>query len=78
MERETFPEAQNTIKALESYIVKVGPLIKRCCKGDPNNTQKLLVLNHGDCWNNNMMFQKDSGTGKVTKHIFVDLQVPTL
>jgi len=72
MQGDEFADADYTLKALASYIGQVGPQIKKCYKGDDS---KLVVLNHGDCWNNNMLFQKDPGTGKATKHIFVDLQV---
>jgi len=53
----------------------MSPKIKKSYKEQDN---KLVVLNHGDCWNNNMLFQKDPASGKATKHIFVDLQVQLL
>jgi len=71
-----FPDADDTVKALTSYVGKVGSGIKKCYTRDENS--KLVVLNHGDCWNNNMMFKRDPETGKVTNHIFVDLQVCSL
>jgi len=73
MERDSFPDAVSTMNALSKYVGKVGQKMYKCYKGDENN--KLLVLNHGDCWNNNMMFKMDPETGKVSEHIFVDLQV---
>ena len=33
----------------------------------------LPVVNHGDCWNNNMMFSTDDAGNK--KVVFFDLQV---
>jgi len=40
-----------------------------------SEAQPLLVLNHGDCWNNNLLFKKHPKTGQVYDQIFVDLQV---
>jgi hypothetical protein len=37
--------------------------------------EKIICLNHGDCWNNNMLFKLDSSNGKIMEHIFVDFQV---
>ncbi|XP_075148827.1 uncharacterized protein LOC142222531 [Haematobia irritans] len=37
--------------------------------------QGFCVLNHGDCWSNNVMFQHDD-SGKIKETYFVDFQAP--
>ncbi len=37
--------------------------------------QKMLVLNHGDAWNNNVLFHKNPKTGELDDVVLFDLQV---
>jgi hypothetical protein len=61
------------IEKLVSYLGKISPMVRDLYFGTPEDT--FQSINHGDCWNNNMLFKKDLATGKVNDHIFVDLQV---
>lgn len=38
------------------------------------NPREFNVLNHGDCWSNNIMFQYDA-FGKIKNTLFIDFQV---
>ena len=38
------------------------------------NWNKFNVLNHGDCWTNNIMFEHDE-SGNITNTLFVDFQL---
>lgn len=60
------------MQTLIGYIGKAYPMVSTLLK---SRTDKFQVLNHGDCWNNNMLFKFDPETRKITDHIFVDLQV---
>lgn len=50
-------------------------VITTCLETTPED--KLVVVNHGDCWNNNMLFKVTNSDGQrsVKEHMFVDLQV---
>lgn len=61
---------------MTSYMGKSYPLVTSIVK--LNHSEKLLVLNHGDFHNNNMLFKKDAETGRVNDHVFVDLQITRL
>lgn len=64
---------KEVIEILTNSMGKSYP--KVCQTVKPNPEDKLLVLNHGDCHNNNMLFKKDPATGQVNEHVFVDLQI---
>jgi len=66
----------DAIQSLAGLIGKTYPIVQQILKGQSSN--KMNVLNHGDCWNNNMLFKLDPETGKVSDHIFVDLQITRL
>jgi hypothetical protein len=38
----------------------------------------LFVANHGDCWNNNMMFHRDPLSNKLTHNVMLDFQLARL
>lgn len=78
----SIPHLLNTVKKLENLedcyeqIKKLSvnitdTIFKECAV----NEHEFNVLNHGDCWSNNIMFQYDS-EGKLTETFLVDLQMP--
>jgi len=64
------------IETLTGFLGKTYAWVKGVLKTAPDD--KVHVLNHGDCWNNNMLFKLDPATGKVNDHIFLDLQITRL
>uniref|UniRef100_A0A1L8EFZ7 Putative ecdysteroid kinase n=1 Tax=Haematobia irritans TaxID=7368 RepID=A0A1L8EFZ7_HAEIR len=46
-------------------------LVKRLLEDQRVNTGEFNVLNHGDCWSNNIMFQYDA-FGKIKDTLFID------
>jgi len=68
--------SDEAIETLTGFLGKTYALVKDVLKIAPED--KIRVLNHGDCWNNNMLFKVDPVTGKVNDHIFVDLQITRL
>ncbi|CAL8070786.1 unnamed protein product [Orchesella dallaii] len=65
---------EETINFLNSFRGKVYDHVLKIIKHDPEE-EKLLVLGHGDYWNNNMMFLKNNETNQIIGHIAIDLQV---
>nr|XP_046488249.1 uncharacterized protein LOC124221887 isoform X1 [Neodiprion pinetum]XP_046488250.1 uncharacterized protein LOC124221887 isoform X1 [Neodiprion pinetum] len=65
---EINPRISEKMHKLSEVAFKKGCKAARCQKDDFN------VLNHGDCWTNNMMFRYDD-QGKPNLHIFVDFQL---
>ena len=71
-----FAQTSGTQKALElSKLLKKKPGTYTAEIVQVLEAKELFaVMNHGDCWNNNMMFQ-GSNLKNHEKMIFVDLQV---
>ncbi|CAG5088630.1 Protein of unknown function [Cotesia congregata] len=65
-------ELDAAIKFLKMHISDVVPIMKDFVS-PPNNMYH--VLTHGDCWNNNILFQHDT-LGHVTATQFIDYQTP--
>lgn len=49
-------------------------MVDRLLEDQKLNLREFNVLNHGDCWSNNIMFQYDD-SGKIKNTLFVDFQV---
>lgn len=70
----------STIDGHEAYYdnVKImeGRIVDNIMKVGILNPDEFNVLNHGDCWLSNMMFQYDEKTGKLLDVNLVDYQMP--
>ncbi|XP_015113675.1 uncharacterized protein LOC107038876 [Diachasma alloeum] len=53
---------------------KSREIVQKLLLAYQNDADELLVLNHGDMWNNNIMF-RDDGTGEPEEACFVDYQM---
>ncbi|XP_068155225.1 uncharacterized protein [Drosophila tropicalis] len=62
---EYFEQVKNLQPHLTNEMMGMGKI-------DPN---ELNVLNHGDCWSNNIMFQYDSSSDTIKDTYFVDFQL---
>lgn len=60
-------------QTLMGFAGKTFELAMDILKNRPED--KFYTVNHGDCWNNNMLFKKDPETGKIEDHLFIDMQV---
>ncbi|CAD6991954.1 unnamed protein product [Ceratitis capitata] len=69
---KTFEGNGDYIESLEKFNAHYFDKFFRAGKTDPS---AFNVLNHGDCWSNNVMFQHDT-FGKVKETYFVDYQIP--
>ncbi|CAL8070772.1 unnamed protein product [Orchesella dallaii] len=65
---------EETIDFLNSFRGKAYDHMLDIIKYNPEE-EKLLVLGHGDYWNNNMMFLKNKETNQIIGHMAIDLQV---
>ncbi|ODM93651.1 hypothetical protein Ocin01_13029, partial [Orchesella cincta] len=69
------------VEGRDAALAKCRPYVGRCFDVVTEKLQyneddeKLLLLNHGDYWNNNMLFSLDPETKKVNGHVAIDLQV---
>lgn len=62
---------ENYIESVEKLIPNITDELQKSAKIDPN---EFNVLNHGDCWSNNVMFQYDA-FGKIKETFLVDYQI---
>ncbi|CAL8138694.1 unnamed protein product [Orchesella dallaii] len=75
LEKSDIPGKEEAIEFLNGFIGKAyDDMLDNIIKFDLKQ-EKLFVLNHGDFWNNNMMFLKDEKTNKILGHLTFDLQV---
>ncbi|CAL8123646.1 unnamed protein product [Orchesella dallaii] len=75
LERTDVPGSETAVKQLKSIQDKSFDMAIKAIELYDSEEEKLFLLNHGDYWNNNMMFQKDKATGRITGQIAIDLQV---
>jgi len=64
---------QETIEKLKTLVGKTYDNAAKCMS--VNSDDKIYALNHGDCWNNNMLFKLDPSSREILDHMFIDLQV---
>ncbi|EDW42571.1 GM26081 [Drosophila sechellia] len=69
---KNFKNGEEFREKLEKAFVQIFLDFEHLMKADPD---EFNVLNHGDCWMNNLLFKLDS-KGKVEDMLFVDFQNP--
>ncbi|XP_017033762.1 uncharacterized protein [Drosophila kikkawai] len=65
-------EASDLAQSVESFGRQAEDMFQQYA---PQIDGEFRVLNHGDAWCNNFMFQYDKSTGKISEIYFVDLQM---
>ncbi|BFF89748.1 uncharacterized protein DMAD_08427 [Drosophila madeirensis] len=65
---------KNAAKIYEKLADSDNYLVDRLLEDQQFNAREFNVLNHGDCWANNVMFQHDA-FGTIKETLFVDFQV---
>ncbi|KAH8417168.1 hypothetical protein KR222_005491 [Zaprionus bogoriensis] len=65
---------KNAQKIYEKLVTSDEYLVDRLLQDQQISMKDFNVLNHGDCWNFNIMFQYDA-FGKIKETLFVDFQV---
>jgi hypothetical protein len=75
---KAFGEQAMTWPGMKKYAEKVIKISDRMydlgCNACKYTEDDFKVINHGDCWVNNMLFKYDSNN-KPVEHIFVDFQI---
>ncbi|OXA51215.1 uncharacterized protein LOC110853285 [Folsomia candida] len=72
----SLPDAKETATKITAMIGHTFTGVMKCLAVSPED--KVVLVNHGDCWNNNMLFKIDTNSdGKmvIKEHMFVDLQI---
>ncbi|OXA50931.1 uncharacterized protein LOC110853581 [Folsomia candida] len=72
----SLPDAEETTTKLAAMIGQTFTGVLKCLAVSPED--KVVLVNHGDCWNNNMLFKVDTdsdGKKLIKEHMFVDLQL---
>uniref|UniRef100_A0A0A1XJI5 Hemoglobin subunit alpha-A n=2 Tax=Zeugodacus cucurbitae TaxID=28588 RepID=A0A0A1XJI5_ZEUCU len=68
---KTIEDSENYLDDLVNVLNNITDLLFTTSKYDPN---EFNVLNHGDCWSNNIMFKYDA-EGKIVDTILIDYQM---
>ncbi|CAL8097883.1 unnamed protein product [Orchesella dallaii] len=73
LEKNPGDGVEETIQSLEGMKGKTFDMVLESLEADPNDI--LQVLNHGDYYNNNMMFLKNQETNEIIGHKALDFQL---
>ncbi|CAL8123643.1 unnamed protein product [Orchesella dallaii] len=74
LEKNNVEGKDEAVEKLKSHLGNPFSLMQDVLKYNPED-ERLLVLNHGDYWNNNSLFLKDSANDKAIGHVAIDLQM---
>jgi hypothetical protein len=74
LKAKEFPGKSEMIAKISEF--KGGKSFQECCKAASlESPHLLLAVNHGDSWNNNMLFRRDPESKELNHFVLVDYQV---